>query len=112
MQDNKKWSVENSELNSKINNLIEQQESQKVQTSQLGQYTRVSWMIEIAGISYHREENYIQLISKLAELAESTNFNKNQIDLPHRNSTKPTVPTIILFNKKSDRINFIINGKI
>ena len=112
MQDNKKWSVENSELNSKINNLIEQQESQKVQTSQLGQYTRVSWMIEIAGIPYHREENCIQLISKLAELAESTNFNKNQIDLPHRNSTKPTVPIIILFNKKSDRINFIINGKI
>ena len=31
MQDNKNLPMENSELNSKINNLIEQQESQKVQ---------------------------------------------------------------------------------
>ena len=63
-------------------------------------------MIEIAGIPYRKEENYIQLISKLAELAEITNFNKNQIDLVHRTSAKPTAPIIILFNKKSDRINF------
>ena len=34
MQENKKLPIENSELNSKINNLIEQQESQKVQTNQ------------------------------------------------------------------------------
>ena len=36
MQENKKLPIENSELNSKINNLIEQQESQKVQTNQQG----------------------------------------------------------------------------
>ena len=106
MQDNKNLPMENSELNSKINNLIEQQESQKVQTNQLEQYIRSSWMIEIAGIPYRKEENYIQLISKLAELAEITNFNKNQIDLVHRTSAKPTALMIILFNKKSDRINF------
>ena len=41
MQDNKKLLMENSELNSKINN-IEQQESQKMQTNQLGQYIRSS----------------------------------------------------------------------
>ena len=111
MQDNKKWSVENSELNSKINNLIEQQESQKVQTSQLGQYTRVSWMIEIAGISYHREENCIQLISKLAEFAEIANFNKNQINLAQRISTKTTASIIILFNKKVIESTSIIKGK-
>ena len=40
MQDNKKLSMENSELNSKINNLVEQQESQKVQTNQIGQCIR------------------------------------------------------------------------
>ena len=106
MQDNKNLPMENSELNSKTNNLIKQQESQKVQTNQLEQYIRSSWMIEIAGILYRKEENYIQLISKLAELAEITNFNKNQIDLVHRASTKPTALIIILFNKKSDRINF------
>ena len=32
--------MENSELNSKINNLVEQQESQKVQTNQIGQCIR------------------------------------------------------------------------
>ena len=42
MQDNKKVSMGNSELNSKINNLIEQQESQKEQTNQLGQYIKSS----------------------------------------------------------------------
>ena len=36
MQENKKLPIENSELNSKINNLIEKQESQKVQTNQQG----------------------------------------------------------------------------
>ena len=63
-------------------------------------------MIEIVGIPYHKEENCIQLISKLGELVEITNFNKNQIDLAHRTSTKTTAPIIILFNKKSDRIIF------
>ena len=32
--------MENSELNSKINNLVEQQESRKVQTNQIGQCIR------------------------------------------------------------------------
>ena len=76
-----------------------------MQTNHLGWYIRSSWMIEIVGIPYHKE-NCIQLISKLAELMEITNFNKNQTDLAHRISTKTTAPITILFHKKSDRINF------
>ena len=53
----------------------------KVQTNHLGWYVRSLWMIEIACIPYHKEEKCIQLISKLAELVEITNFNKNQIEL-------------------------------
>ena len=34
-------------------------------------------MIEIAGISNHKEENCIQLISRLAELAEITTSTKS-----------------------------------
>ena len=80
----------------------------KVQTNHLGWYIGSLWMIEIAGIPYDKEEKCIQLIiSKLAELVEITNFNKNQIDLAHRTSTNTTAPVIMLvFNKKSDRINF------
>ena len=63
-------------------------------------------MIEIAGTLYHKEENYIQLICKLAELVKIINFNKNQIDLKQRTSTKTAAPIIILFNKKTDRISF------
>ena len=74
-------------------------------TNQTRAVYRSSW-IEIAGISNHKEKNCIQLISELAELAEITNFNKNQIDLAYRTSNKPTAPLIILFNKKSDKINF------
>ena len=40
IQDIKKLSMENSKLSSKVNNLIDQQESQKVETTQLGQYIR------------------------------------------------------------------------
>ena len=102
--------MKNWELNSQINNLIEQQESQKnaqkTQTNQTRAVYRSSWMIETAGISNHKEKNCIQLISELAELTEITNFNKNQIDLAHRTSNKPTPPLIILFNKKSNKINF------
>ena len=71
-----------------------------MQTNHLGWYIRSSWMIEIAGIPYHKEENCIQLISKLAEPVEITNFNKNQIDLAQRPSTKTTAPIIILFHKE------------
>ena len=110
MQDNKKLLMENSELNSKINN-IEQQESQKMQTNQLGQYIRSSQVIEIAGIPYHKEKNCIQLISKLAEFAEIANFNKNQINLAQRISTKTTASIIILFNKKVIESTSIIKGK-
>ena len=63
-------------------------------------------MIEIAGTLYHKEENYIQLICKLAELVKIINFNKNQIDLKQRTSTKTAAPIIILFNKKTNRISF------
>ena len=60
---------------------------------------------------YHKEENCIQLISKLAEYVVITNFNKNWIGLAHRTSTKTTAPIIILFNNKSNRINFYNHGK-
>ena len=63
-------------------------------------------MIEIAGTTYHKEENCIQLISKLADLVEIINFNKNQIDLKQRTSNKTAAPIIILFNKKTNRISF------
>ena len=68
-------------------------------------------MIKVAGIPYHKKENCIQLISKLGELVVITNFNKNQIDLAHRTSTKTTAPIIILFNNKSGRINFYNHWK-
>ena len=75
-----------------------------MQTNHLGWYIRSSWMIEIAGIPHHKQ-NCIQLIPKLAEPVEITNFNKNQTDLAHRTSTKTTAPITILFHKKSDRIS-------
>ena len=40
IQDIKKLSMENSKLSSKVNNLIDQQESQKAESTQLGQYIR------------------------------------------------------------------------
>ena len=62
-------------------------------------------MIKMAGVSYHKEKNCIQLIFRLTEFVETTNFSKNQIDVAHRTSTKSTATIIISFNKKSDLFN-------
>ena len=77
-----------------------------MQTNQLGRCIRSSWMIDIARTPYHKEENCIQLTSKLAQLVKIINFNKNQIDQKQRTSTKTDAPVIILFNKKTNRISF------
>ena len=86
-----------------------------MQTNHLGWYIRSSWMIEVAGIPYHKE-NCIQLISKLAELVEITNCNKNQTDLAHRTSTKTTAPICLQLHpscstKRVIESIFIMKGK-
>ena len=57
-------------------------------------------MLEVSGIPYQKSEKCQQLIGKLAELTNITNFHVAQIDVSHRTSTRGNAPIIILFNKK------------
>ena len=97
---------ENVALKNEIINLKEKSCDNKKQTNQLGQYLRSSWMLEISGITFTETEDCRDLITKLVDLANITRFNINQIDMIHRTSEKSTAPIIVLFTRKTDRLNF------
>ena len=97
---------ENVDLKNKITNLKEKSCDNKKQTNQLGQYLRSLWMLEISGIPFTETEDCRDLITKLVDLANTTKFNINQIDMIHRTSKKSTVPIIVFFTRKTDRLNF------
>ena len=67
---------------------------------------RSSWMLEVSGIPYRKNEDCQQLIQKIVELTNITNFHVAQIDVLHRTSTRENAQIIILFNKKRDGMNF------
>ena len=49
---------------------------------------RSSWMLEICGILTSKDEEGI--VCKLASLAKMQDFSKNQIDVAHKTSSKPS----------------------
>ena len=63
-------------------------------------------MVELSGIPCQGCEDVIDLIGKVVEASNITGYNQNQIDVAHRTSSRPTVPIIIMFDKKRDRNNF------
>ena len=63
-------------------------------------------MVEISGIPRKKGEDCLNLINQLANLANITDFDISQIDLAHRTSPNESVPIIILFITKRDRLNF------
>ena len=97
---------ENVDLKNEITNPKEKSCDNKKQTNHLGQYLRSSWMLEISGISFTVTEDCRDVITKLVDLANITRFNINQIDIINRTSEKSTAPIIVLFTRKTDRLNF------
>ena len=63
-------------------------------------------MLEISGMLFTDTEDCRDLITKLVVLANITRFNISQIDMIHRTSKKSTAPIIVLFTRKTDRLNF------
>ena len=49
---------------------------------------RSSWMLEISGILTSKDEEGI--VCKLVSLAKMQDFSKNQIDVAHKTSSKPS----------------------
>ena len=88
------------ELRHENNVLMKKNSENSKKINQLGQYMCSSWMLEVSGIPYRKNEDCQQLIEKLVELTNITNFHVAQIDVLHRTSTRENAPIIILFNKK------------
>ena len=57
-------------------------------------------MVELTGIPTMENENVLDHINHLADIAKIDNFLQEQIDTVHCTSKKPDAPVIILFIKK------------
>ena len=69
-------------------------------------------MLELPNISVQdKNENSVDIVCKVAELAKIDNFRRNQIDAAHRTSKNKMASIIVLFYKKSDRQNFYFQMK-
>ena len=72
----------------------------KIQINQQSQYVRTSWMVELTGIPTIQNENVLDHINYLADIAKIDIFMQEQTDTAHRTSKKVDAPIIILFIKK------------
>lgn len=58
-----------------------------------------SWMLKVLDIQYQKNEDCQQLIEKVLESTNITDFHVAQIDVLHKTSTRENTPIIFLFNK-------------
>ena len=106
IEGNKKMHRENIQVHAEVNDLVEKSKQNKTLINQLGQYHRSSYMVELTGIPSQDNENVMDYIAHLVELANISNYHPSQVDIAHRTSTKQESPIIILFVSKRARLNF------
>ena len=69
-------------------------------------------MLQLSNISVQgKNENSVEIVCKVSELANIDNFHRNQIYVTHQTSTNKMASIIVLFYKKSDRKNFYFQKK-
>ena len=73
-----------------------------IEVYRLAQYNISSFMLEISGIPFNKNENVSNIIQKIVMLTKITDFDITQVDVAHRQNA----PIIMLFNKKSERKQF------
>ena len=76
-----------------------------IEVNRLAQYNSSSFMLEISGTPFSKNENLSNIIQKIVLLTKITDFDITQVDVAHRTSKRQNA-LIMLFNKKSDRTNF------
>ena len=75
---------ENVLLNSTIKNVSLELETVKEKGNENVQYIRSSFVLEISNIPVQgKNENSVEIVCKVAELAEIDNFHRNQINVAH-----------------------------
>ena len=103
---------ENALLNSTIKNVRLELETVKENENENAQYIRSSFMLELSNIPVQgKNENSVEIVCKVADLAKIDNFHRNQIDVAHQTSKNKMASIIALFHKKSDRQNFYFQKK-
>ena len=85
--------------------------NRQIKVKRAAQYNRSSFMLEISGIPFNKNENVPNIIQKIVMLTKITDFDITQVDVAHRTSKRQNAPIIMLFNKKSDRTNFFKQRK-
>ena len=95
---------ENTLLNSTIKNVRLELEAVKGKENENTEYIRSSFMFELSNIPVQgKNKNSVEIVCKVAELAKTDNFHRNQIDVAHQTSKNKMASIVVSFYKKSDR---------
>ena len=106
LEDNKKIHLDNTRLHHELNNMKSVINDNGIEVYRLAQYNISSFMLEISGIPFNKNENVSNIIQKIVILTQITDFDITQVDIAHRTSKRQNAPIIMLFNKKSERKKF------
>ena len=107
--------VENKNMKARMDQMENDFVNEKIIRNKESQYHRSSVNLKILGIpsqpgenSYNNTSNKatVQVVSKLAEVANIAGFESNQIDVCHRLGSDNYGPIIVRFTKKDDRYSF------
>ena len=92
---------ENAFLNSTIKNVRLEREAVQEKENENAQYIRSSFMPELSNITVQdKNENSVDIVCKVAELAKIDNFHRKKIDVAHRTSKNKMASIIVLFTRK------------
>ena len=95
---------ENALLNSAIKNVRIELATVKEKENENAQYIRSSFMLKLSNILVlGKNENSVEIVCKVGELAEIDDFHRNQIDVTHRTSKTKISSIIVLFHKKNSK---------
>ena len=111
LQDNKKIHLGNTRLHHELNNMKSAVNDNDIEVKRVAQYNRSSFMLEVSGIPFNKNENVSNIIQKIIMLTKITDLSIAQVDVAYRTSKRQNSPIIMLFNKKSDRTNFFKQRK-
>ena len=96
LEDNKKIHLDNTRLHHELNNMKSVVNDNGIEVNRLAQYNRSSFMLEISGIPFNKNENVPNIIQKIVMLTKITDFDITQVDVAHRTSKRKNAPIIML----------------
>ena len=76
-----------------------------IEVNRLAQCNRSSFMREISGIPFNKNENVPYNIQKIVMLTKITDFDITQVDVPYRTPKRKNAPIIMLSHKNSELIS-------